>query len=225
VYKSILILELNVYYKGSCDILFFIPDDKYNDDIIEANVAAIAILRSNQIELSKLNNITSLYAPFTPNLIVQAIDEMTVEHIQEITIDLAKTIQNDTEISYNAKVLVAEDNKTNQMLISLILDDYGISYHIANNGLEAVEIFKEKSFDLVLMDENMPKLNGLGAMKLIKAYEKQNSLEQTPIIALTAAVLESDVKRFISEGMDGFVAKPIDTSKLEIEFDKYLRRL
>ena len=137
-----------------------------------------------------------------------------------------KNVTEDIEedLKFSGSVLVAEDNKTNQMLISLLLDDYEIDYKIANDGLEAVKTFKEDKFDLVLMDENMPELNGIGAMQQIKEYEEQNSMILTPIIALTANVLESDKERFLNAGMDGFVGKPINTKELEAEFLKYLKK-
>ncbi len=217
------IIELKEYQSHGYDILFFIPDDEYNEDIIEADAPAIAMLRSTQVKLANISNITSLYAPFTPVSIIQAIDEITIENLQSIdeSISIKKE---DEDVTYTGKVLVAEDNKTNQMLIGLLLSEYEIEYKIANNGLDAVKIFKEDTFDLVLMDENMPELNGLGAMKKIKEYEKENSLKKTPIVALTAAVLQNDVQRFLAEGMDGFVAKPIDNKQLELELDKYLKR-
>ena len=71
----------------------------------------------------------------------------------------------------------------------------------------------------------MPNKNGIEAMIDIKAYEKENSLLSTPIVAFTANALESDRKRFIEAGMDGFLAKPIDNSALEKELAKYLKRV
>jgi len=219
------LIELNDYTDIGYDILFFIPSDEYNEEIVEAGIPSIAMLRSNQVKLANIKHITSLYAPFAPTSVIQAIDDITDENIQDLYTKNVIEEDEEVQITYKGKVLVAEDNKTNQMLISLLLDDYTLEYKIANNGLEAVKIFKEENFDLVLMDENMPELNGLGAMKLIKQYEKQNSKTSTPIIALTAAVLQSDVERFLSEGMNGFVAKPIENKKLEDELDKFLTRV
>jgi CheY-like chemotaxis protein len=219
------VIELSSYQDFGYDILFFVPNDEYNENVIEANIPAIAMLRSNQVKLADINHITSLYAPFAPTSLIQAIDDIALESIMRADTTNNELVQEDEELQYKGKILVAEDNKTNQMLIGLLLFDYGIEYTIANNGEEVVEIFKNQKFDLVLMDENMPKMNGLKAMKLIKEYEIENSLEKTPIVALTAAVLQTDVERFLGEGMDGFVAKPIDNKKLEIELNKYLQRI
>ncbi len=107
-------------------------------------------------------------------------------------------------------VLLVEDNKTNQMLMNILLGDIGITVDLAKDGLEAVEKFKNHSYDLVLMDENMPKMNGIEATKLILNYEKEKGLEHTPIIALTANALVTDREKFLNAGMDEFVSKPID---------------
>ncbi len=110
----------------------------------------------------------------------------------------------------NGTVLLVEDNKTNQMLMNIILGDIGITVDLAEDGVEAVKKFENNSYDLVLMDENMPKMNGIEATKLILNYEKEKGLEHTPIIALTANALVTDREKFLNAGMDEFVSKPID---------------
>ena len=218
------IKEMSEYTEDGYDILFFIPDDEYNEDIVMSAQPSVAMLRTSAIKLANFEHLEALYAPFVPQAIVEAINEIGLENIKpQIDMTTAVATEED-EVQYNANILVAEDNKTNQMLISLILDDYGVTYDIANDGLEAVKMFKNAKYDIVLMDENMPNLNGIGAMKQIKEYEKENSLILTPIIALTASVLDTDKEMFINAGMDGFVGKPIDTNELESVFNKYLKR-
>ncbi len=216
------IIELSEYEENGYDILFFVPDDEYNEEVVSGKTPAVAILRSASIKLANLEHIQPLYAPFVPMSIIQAINDLGIKNVKKPSFHKEQTEQN--EVQFRGNILVAEDNKTNQMLISLLLDDYGINYTIANNGLEAVSLFKQNSFDLVLMDENMPKLNGIGAMQQIKAYEKENSLLHTPIIALTASVLDSDKEMFTKAGMDGFVGKPINNKELEAELGKYLQK-
>lgn len=108
------------------------------------------------------------------------------------------------------KILLVEDNQTNQLLMNILLDDIGLSVDLAENGLEAVEKFKENKYDLILMDENMPKMSGIEATKIILNLEKQNNAVHTPIVALTANALATDRAKFLSAGMDEFVTKPID---------------
>ncbi len=215
------ILKLDKYQEDGYDILFFTPDDEYNLEIVKGTIPAIAMLRTNTIKLADLEHMQDLYAPFIPKAIIQAINDTGIGNLKII-----EEVSNDEEeeIQYQGSILVAEDNKTNQMLIGLILDDYGVDYKIVNDGLEAVSAFKEDKFDMILMDENMPNLNGIGAMEQIKAYEKEKSLLLTPIIALTASALDSDREMFFEAGMDGFVAKPINTDELEVELNKYLKK-
>jgi len=110
----------------------------------------------------------------------------------------------------DAKVLLVEDNKTNQMLMNIVLGDLDIDVTLAENGLEAVEKFKESKYDLILMDENMPRMNGIEATKIILDIEEKESLIHTPIVALTANALATDRAKFLGAGMDEFVSKPID---------------
>jgi len=214
------IVEIQDYKENDYDLLFFIPDDLYNEDIVYSKKPAIALLRSAAIKLANLDHIQALYLPSLPRNFIQAVNDSGIDKI----IEHKKEEIDENEVEFIGSILVAEDNKTNQMLISLILSDYGLTFKIANNGLEAVAMFKEEVFDLVLMDENMPELNGIAAMKQIKAYEKDKKLTFTPILALTASVLDTDKKMFLDAGMDGFVGKPIDTKELESELSRFLKK-
>jgi len=220
------IIELDKFSEDNYDILIFIPDDEYNEEITLSSKPSLALLRTASVKLANLSHIKPLYAPFVPRLIVEGINELGLKSIK----NMAKTqavIENDEEDEqqYNGNILVAEDNKTNQTLIKLILMDYGVEHDIANDGEQAVEMFKKGDYDLVLMDENMPKLNGIGAMQQIKEYEKENALASTPVVALTASVLDTDKEKFLNAGMDGFVGKPIDTKELENIFNIYLEKV
>jgi PAS domain S-box-containing protein len=164
-------------------------------------------------------HIWPLLMPFTPKNVLEALDEVTEERLR---IEEMQEERPDAFSCYRGHVLIAEDNKTNQMLISLLLDEYGLSYQIVEDGMEAVEAYRRGSFDLVLMDENMPRQNGLEAYRDIRAYEGEHQREPTPVIALTANVMEGDRERFLEAGMDGFVGKPINTKELEAVFDTFL---
>ncbi|PHQ65800.1 MAG: hybrid sensor histidine kinase/response regulator [Sulfurimonas sp.] len=107
-------------------------------------------------------------------------------------------------------ILVAEDNRTNQLLIGVLLDELGLTYNIARDGVAAVKMFGEDKYDLILMDENMPKLSGVLAMQNIRNHYKT----EVPIISLTANVMSGDKERFLEAGMDAYLSKPIDNNKL-----------
>ncbi len=163
--------------------------------------------------LENINDIEVLTLPLYPSKIAYYCTEMTLEIKESIKIEAKR---------YKGKVLVAEDNKTNQMLITILLSEYGIDYVMAEDGLEALKEFQNGSFDLVLMDNNMPNMSGIEATEKILAYEHEMKLPFTPIIALTANATTEDRERFLSSGMDGFLAKPLDVSELETVLNLYL---
>lgn len=110
----------------------------------------------------------------------------------------------------NLKVLVVEDVALNQLLIKIILDDFGFECDIADNGKIAIEKLQSKSFDIVLMDLQMPEMNGFEATEIIR--KKLNS--NIPIIALTADLAETDLAKCKVVGMNDHIAKPIDEKML-----------
>ena len=116
---------------------------------------------------------------------------------------------------FDKYILVVEDNPANQMFIEVILEKMGIKFDIANDGVEAVEKFKQNRYDLILMDENMPNMNGIEATKKIRQIEKEEDLKHITIVALTANAIEGDREKFILAGMDYYLSKPIDIEKLK----------
>jgi PAS domain S-box-containing protein len=118
------------------------------------------------------------------------------------------------------KVLVAEDNAVNQMLIEQILGKYLIESRVVENGKEAFDLAMEEPFDLILMDINMPVMNGVDAAKKIMLEAPLNA--HTPIVALTSNVLKEDVSRFIEAGMYAHLGKPINNSDIyELLFELF----
>ena len=119
---------------------------------------------------------------------------------------------------FKGNVLIAEDNETNQMLISVLLDERGLNYKIVNNGQEAIdEVSKNDIYDLILMDINMPVLDGVKATKILRenGYKK-------PIVSLSANVIEADRKSFIEAGIDSTLNKPIIPEELDQTLNRYL---
>ena len=125
----------------------------------------------------------------------------------------------------DAHILIAEDVRANQMFISMVLKRYMITYDLANDGEEAVSLAKMKRYDLILMDENMPKMNGSEAMKLIRQREKKSHQKHVPVIALTANALQGDEERLLALGMDGYLSKPIDPEELIYQIALRLKQL
>lgn len=114
------------------------------------------------------------------------------------------------EITQKLHCLVAEDNPVNQKLVKRMLAKLGHGAVLVTNGKEVLEHFKTASFDVILMDIEMPEMGGLEATKLIRNMERQHPAPYvTPIIALTAHAMKGDRERFLNSGMDAYVSKPI----------------
>ena len=125
---------------------------------------------------------------------------------------------------YTGKVLVTEDNVINQKLVKNILEGFGLEVDIANNGLEALEKRKKNDYDLIFMDIQMPVMDGVEATHQILDYEKKYpDAGHIPIVALTANALKGDRERFLNEGMDEYVSKPIEISELVYILNKFLK--
>ncbi|HEY2658759.1 MAG TPA: response regulator [Caulobacteraceae bacterium] len=112
------------------------------------------------------------------------------------------------------RILAAEDNEINQAVLKAILQPLGLEPLIVENGAEAVEAWQTQRFDIVLMDVQMPVLDGLDATREIRRREVELGLAATPIIALTSNVLQHQVAECLDAGMDGHLAKPIQIDKL-----------
>lgn len=123
-------------------------------------------------------------------------------------------------------VLVAEDNVTNQVVIQTMLRKLGHDSVICANGAELFSTYRERGekFDLILMDCEMPVVNGYDATQSIRALEEKNDLRRCPIIALSAHTLEEHVERCLVVGMDGHLAKPLNLSRLNECLEKIARR-
>lgn len=115
----------------------------------------------------------------------------------------------------NARILLVEDNIVNQEMATEMLKLLGIEPSLATNGLEAVEVFKFGEFDLVLMDCQMPILDGYDATRQIREFENSSGIKPTPVIALTANAMQGDREICEAAGMDDHIAKPVKLSSIE----------
>ena len=118
-----------------------------------------------------------------------------------------------------ARILVVEDNHVNQKVVSAVLRKHGFAVEIANDGREALSQLEAADFDLVLMDVQMPVLDGLEATGLIRQNARWNGL---PIIAMTAHAMNGDRERCLAAGMDGYIAKPVHPTDLVQAIEQFL---
>ena len=119
-----------------------------------------------------------------------------------------------SENEFLSPILVAEDNRINQIVIREILTNAGFSCEIVDNGAKACEIVFEKEFSLVLMDCQMPEMDGFDATAKIRGMESQHGKARIPIIALTANAMQGDEQKCLAVGMDGYCSKPIKSEIL-----------
>lgn len=123
----------------------------------------------------------------------------------------------------NIRILVAEDNLINLKLLETILLQEHFRVVAVDNGQKAVDAYLKEKFDLVLMDIDMPVMDGLTANRLIKEIDKRDSRGYVPVIALTAHALIGDRERIVAAGLDAHLAKPIDKHFLLQTMDRYLK--
>jgi CheY-like chemotaxis protein len=122
------------------------------------------------------------------------------------------------------RVLLVEDNAVNQKVATRLLEKRGHQVVVTSNGREALAALEEDSYDLVLMDMQMPEMDGFEATRTIRAMEEGTGLHQQ-IIALTAHALTSDRERCMEAGTDGYVTKPIRPKELDELLESCLQRV
>ncbi len=124
-------------------------------------------------------------------------------------------------VSEKQNILLVEDNKMNQKVAMSMLKKLGHTITLAKNGLEAVKAFNEECFDLILMDGQMPEMDGLEAATEIRKIESRSNLHRVPIIAVTANAMKGDRELFLESGMDDYITKPVKRQILEDVISKY----
>jgi len=129
-------------------------------------------------------------------------------------------LRRSTDYSFNANVLVVEDNEVNQMVATGMLKNIGCKTSIAENGQAGLEAIQKNNFDIVLMDINMPVLNGCDATKIHRKIESEK--RHLPIVALTANILAEDVQAYYDAGMDDYISKPFSADMLRNILSKWV---
>jgi signal transduction histidine kinase/ActR/RegA family two-component response regulator len=166
-------------------------------------------IQSGEIQVESVKGEGSIFSFHIP---YKTANELTNEKIKT-----EEPIYN-TSIDAHIKVLVAEDNLLNQKLAAFMLKDWGAEYDICNNGKLAIEKLKTNSYDIVLMDIQMPEMNGYEATEHIR-----NTLKLTlPIIAMTAHALPGEREKCLSFGMTDYISKPIKENDLRDLINKYI---
>ena len=208
----------------SYDLLFFSDaeiDEGMRSAIQKQMLPSIAIMDYFDNRYENVENITALHFPIYCSKLYHTFLEAL--HISKEN-DASILPSEAEKLHFKGNVLVAEDNSANQELIKIILESYGLHYLIASDGLEAVMRFKAGNFDLVLMDEQMPKKSGTKATEEIRKFEKKHNVKATPIVALTANVLKGEKEKSQDKGFNAFLGKPVVLKEIEEVLGLFLEK-
>lgn len=147
-----------------------------------------------------------------------------LEHGETKTLAHEEKVKNPfrDKIDYEGKILLVEDNEMNQLIATNFLEGWGLELEVAQNGLEAVEMTKSNQYGLILMDLQMPVMDGYDACKSIRAMSGQY-YQQLPIMALTASAMVEIKDEVIAAGMNDYISKPYDPKELKAKLIKYLK--
>ena len=215
-----------LHASNTCDN-YWIDIDSADKDTIESlsniDKSKLTIITNisnyNKIKEMGIRKDSIIFKPVTLSKLKEILEKDTIKESQTSDSSMPTIIT-----SFNAKILVAEDNIINLKLITHILEKHKITVDAASNGLECFEKRQKNNYDLIFMDIQMPIMDGIEATHEILKYEEENEVDHVPIVALTANALKGDRDRFINEGMDEYVAKPVEASELLYILNKFLSK-
>ena len=148
---------------------------------------------------------------------------VNLKNTEVIPAAVAIAVNSNENLQLNAKVLLVEDNPINQMVAQKMLEKIGARTVVANNGIEALRWLDQQAFDLVLMDCQMPEMDGFDATREIRRLEiKTLEQKRLPVIAMTANVMSGDRERCLEVGMDDYIGKPVQQDQLATVLRKWL---
>ena len=169
-------------------------------------------LGRREIGAEDLNFAAYLTKPLKPSALYDALAGLFAKNAVTPKTESAKSgIDPELGKRHPLRILVAEDNQVNQKLALRILEQMGYRADVASNGLEAIESIERQTYDVILMDVQMPELDGLDATREIRQLE---TTTQPHIIAMTANAMEGDREACLAAGMDDYISKPIRVDEL-----------
>ncbi|MBT8471252.1 MAG: response regulator, partial [Marinicaulis sp.] len=200
-----------------------------NDDFADTKLMVLtSVDRSNESHrLRELGVEAYLVKPARASLIFETLSGVFKEGPAEIEADDEAVAEmpkvRNAPFTNKVKILLAEDNEVNQLVIKHMLSPNEFDLTVVGDGMAAFETAKSgETFDVVLMDISMPILDGYEAARRIREWERLTSRERMPIVCLTAHVLQEDMDRCYAAGMDDFIAKPVNRERLLETIDRAL---
>jgi PAS domain S-box-containing protein len=173
-----------------------------------------------RVELPEGVNAAYLHKPIKPSHLYEALCSVLSEQEQESTAsqEIAETFDNQMGRRHPLRILLAEDHPVNQKVVLLMLDRLGYRADVAGNGLEVLEAFNRQCYDVVLMDIQMPEMNGIQATE--KLRQTLDNCKQPRIIALTANAVGGEREEYLNAGLDDYLSKPVNVLQLREALEK-----
>ena len=198
------------------DGLSLIKKIRQNHQYAELKIIILSSM-SDIVPLQKCKKLgvqSHLLKPIKQKNLLEIIAKILQSKNAELFTDADTQLVANQSMKLELSILVAEDNPVNQQIISLMLTNLGCRHKLVENGQLALELFKAQAFDVVLMDCQMPVMDGFAATQAIREYEKENNKTATQIIAVTANASTEDKEECLAMGMDGYLSKPFTEAKL-----------
>lgn len=206
------VLDWNLTYTEGLELIRQLRKESKKEIPVIAIVHSLEF-KNKLVELANLTGINLngiVVKPFIPSTLAAALSA----HNEEVSSDMRET----GETCYDAmRVLLAEDNEINRLVVAENLKAFGLGVAFARNGREAVEMARKEHFDLIFMDIQMPYMDGLEASQKIREFDSN-----IPIIAVSAAVMQKDRELSLASGMNDHIGKPIDASEFKRVLSCYL---
>ncbi len=212
------------YQMPGMDGLAFMRALRSDPDVADAKCLVLSSVGDRQTGAEELDIAAWLNKPVRQSQLFSALAMVTgVSAGWNATAAAAETSQGAaTGVRFDARVLLVEDNVVNQQVASRMLAAVGINAHVAVNGREAFERVQAEAFDLVLMDCQMPIMDGYQSARAIREWEANAGRERLPIIAMTANAMQGDRERCLQAGMDDYISKPVKRDSLTAALMRWL---
>lgn len=216
---ELLIVDYHMPEQNGFDFVQTINQEFGSDDVVimmlSSDNTSDEIKRCRQLEIN-----AHLTKPIKRNALVKTI--VQVLQGKDIFAEVSTTTETGHKVNLGHNILVVEDSPDNVLLVQAYLANSGLEIDVAENGAIAVDKFKTGNYNLVLMDMEMPVMDGYTATGLIREWENATGAQPIPIIALTAYAFEEDLQKSLDAGCSDHVTKPVRKLKLLSVIDKYL---
>lgn len=204
--------------EGAAFVAYLNGDQRFK----QINVMGLVFMNSNSQDLlSGVNPRVGVH--LTKPVRLESLHDSLADLISGVVHEANDAQQNDSKTGPGGRVLVVEDNDINQLVATGMLESLGYEVTTADNGRHALEVLESETFDVILMDCQMPEMDGYEATKRIRGLNNRG-IAGTPIIALTANAMSGDSEKCIAAGMDDYLAKPFEPELFEQKLEDWVAR-